>query len=57
MCLKLEDGLNRGAPDGGYAKFGPCENLAILGLDAIVERDPEMPREQCIDQTPGWTEW
>ena len=33
MCLKLEDGLNRRAPDGGYAKFGPRENLAILGLE------------------------
>ena len=53
MYLKLEDGLNRRAPDSGYAKAGPRENLAILGLDAIVDRDPEMPGEQRIHQTPG----
>ena len=57
VCLKLEDGLNRRAPDGGYAKFGPREHLAILGLDAIVDRDPEMSCEQCIDQSPGRPEW
>ena len=53
MYLKLEDGLNRRTPDGGYAQAGPRENLAVLGFDAIVDRDPEMPGEQCIDETPG----
>ncbi len=57
MCLKLEDGLNGGLPDGRYAKFGPRENLAIFGLDAVVDRDPEMPAEQRIDEAPGRSEW
>ena len=52
MCLKVEDGLNRRAPDGGYAKFWPCENLPVLGLDAIVDGNSEMPGEQRIDETP-----
>ena len=57
VCLKLEDGLNRGLPDGRYAKFGPRENLAIFGLDAVVDRDPEMPAEQRIHEAPGRPEW
>ena len=56
MFLKLEDGLHRRAPAGGYAKFGSCENLTVLGLDTVVDGDVEIPAEQSIDEAPGRSE-
>ncbi|MDE0219807.1 MAG: hypothetical protein OXJ90_11090 [Spirochaetaceae bacterium] len=57
MVLELEDGLNRRTPNGGYVQALPREHLAILGLDPVVDRDPEMPGEQRIDEPSGRPEW
>ena len=51
--LKLEDRLNRGTPNRGYAQAGPRKHIAILGLDPVVDRDHELPGEQRVDEPSG----
>ena len=57
MVWELEDCLNRRTPNGGYVQARPSEHRAVLGLDPVVDRDPEMPGEQGIDEPSGRPEW
>ena len=56
MFLKLEDGEERVLSDSLDAEPRTGQNLAVLRLDPVVDRQPQSSRLQNVDEPPGWPE-
>ena len=54
VILELQDRQERVATDWLDSEPGTCQDLAVLALNPVIERELQSSAKQDVDESSGW---